>query len=192
MTGSRSQTVRHSLQLSIDPSSYDDPIISVSPTSTSPSSSPYISIASPQTTPTSGGCEWVIYSALCLFDFESHDPDHLPFSKNEILDIVKQEDSGWWAAIRPGGRQVGWVPKAFVQPLSIDMAEKLRAVREELRVYEYEAEQLYNSAPISHLHYLYEFDPSSQTRDGDGPPLMEALKVCVLCIPFPYPKLKRW
>jgi son of sevenless-like protein len=189
MTGTRPQAGRRSfLHLSIDPSPYgDDQKVSTSPGSTSPPSSPYVSVASSGTTPTSEGSDWVIYSVLCLYDFESHDPDHLPFTKNEILDIVKQEETGWWAAIRPGGKQIGWVPKAFVQPLTVEMTEKLRTVREELRVFEYEAEQLYNSAPISHLHHLFDPDPSpSSTLDGDWS-TSESNKVRALSSPYVHP-----
>lgn len=93
---------------------------------------------------------------LCLHDFDSDDPDHLPFSKNEILEIVKQEESGWWAAMRKGFTRVGWIPRAYVQPLSEEMADKLWNVREELRAYEYGAEQLYNTAPIATSVQIYD------------------------------------
>ncbi|KAJ6617641.1 hypothetical protein B0H10DRAFT_1298155 [Mycena sp. CBHHK59/15] len=33
-------------------------------------------------------------------DFESAETDNLTFRKNEILDGAKQEDTGWWAAMR--------------------------------------------------------------------------------------------
>ncbi|KAJ8701987.1 hypothetical protein PTI98_000737 [Pleurotus ostreatus] len=98
----------------------------------------------------------IIYSVLCLHDFDSDDPDHLPFSKNEILEIVKQEESGWWAAMRKGFTRVGWIPRAYVQPLSEEMADKLWNVREELRAYEYGAEQLYNTAPIATSVQIYD------------------------------------
>jgi hypothetical protein len=88
-----------------------------------------------------------------MYDFHSDDPDHLPFTKNEILDIVKQGDNGWWAALRKGGR-VGWIPEAFVNTLSAEEAEKLRNTAEELQIYEYDAEQLYASAPTQRIHDL--------------------------------------
>lgn len=88
-----------------------------------------------------------------MHDFLSDDSTHLSFSRNEILDIFKQEESGWWAAMRRGGDTIGWIPQAFVRPLEEEMAERLLNVREELRIYEYEAEQLYISAPISQIPY---------------------------------------
>jgi son of sevenless-like protein len=99
--------------------------------------------------------EWILFSVLCLHDFDSNDPDHLSFHKNEILHIVKQEETGWWAAVRENGTQVGWIPSAFVAELEGVELEKLQKVRFDLRVYEYDAERLYNSAPISQLHHLY-------------------------------------
>lgn len=97
-----------------------------------------------------------LFSVLCCFDFESDDPAHLPFHKNEILDIVQQENTGWWAAMRRGGTSLGWIPMAFVRELSEEMTERLLKVVEELRVYEYEAELLYNE-PVTRLNdSLYE------------------------------------
>lgn len=77
---------------------------------------------------------------LCLYDFESDDPDHLPFRKNELLEIVKKEPSGWWAALRSNDAEhrIGWVPSAFVVTLSSTLADTLRSVSEEMRGFEYE------------------------------------------------------
>jgi son of sevenless-like protein len=94
-----------------------------------------------------------------MYDFQSTDADHLPFRKNEILDVVKQEDTGWWAAMRRGGDSIGWIPQAFVKPLSEEMTEKLWNIREELRVYEYDAEQLYNFAPTTRNNEWYDVSP---------------------------------
>ncbi|KAJ3815612.1 ras guanine nucleotide exchange factor domain-containing protein [Lentinula aff. lateritia] len=153
-TASHSQTIRQSLHLSIEPPSYFS-----SPTQFSPDS-PYTSSSSARpssgtagTSPLSSGSDSIIYSVLCMHDFLSDDPTHLSFSRNEILDIFKQEESGWWAAMRRGGDTIGWIPQAFVRPLEEEMAERLLSVREELRIYEYEAEQLYVSAPISQIPY---------------------------------------
>lgn len=54
----------------------------------------------------------------CLYDFASEDPDHLAFRAGELLDVVRQEDTGWWAAVRRDGDHVGWIPSAFVLPVS--------------------------------------------------------------------------
>lgn len=148
----RAQTGRN-LHLTIDPSGYRNTNLTFSPDSSPSSSSP----GTDGTTPTSTGSEGIICAALCLYDFQSKEPIHLPFRKNEILDVIKQEDTGWWAAMRPESCVVGWIPEAFVKPLSEEMAERLLNVREELRVYEYEAEQLYN-APVSRIP-IYDPDP---------------------------------
>lgn len=80
----------------------------------------------------SGNPESVIFSALCMFDFTSSETELLSFRKNEILDIVKCTD-GWWAAMRKGGSLLGWIPQTFVTPITKEMAERLRDIREELR-----------------------------------------------------------
>ncbi|KAI6048034.1 SH3 domain-containing protein [Pisolithus marmoratus] len=68
-------------------------------------------------TPSTGTSDWAICHVVCNFDFESPDPDQLSFSKDEVLAIIKQEDSGWWAAMRPEGDRIGWIPSSFVEPL---------------------------------------------------------------------------
>jgi son of sevenless-like protein len=72
---------------------------------------------------------FVSYSVLCLHDFNPEDAGLLPFRKNEVLDIIKRDESGWWAAIRqrPDGPVVGWIPQAYVSVLSEEMAIKLRS-----------------------------------------------------------------
>ena len=165
MAAARPQTIRHGLHLSISASVHNYHNTSDSPDSISPSSSTALSSTPAGTTPTtsSDSSELVHIWALCMHDFDSRDTDHLPFKKNQIIEIVKQEDSGWWAAVSLDGRRIGWVPKAYLRQLTPEMTEKLRSVRPELRVFEYEAEQLYNSAPISHLHHLYDFEPSPRS-----------------------------
>jgi son of sevenless len=78
----------------------------------------------------SGECYERICFVICLFDFSSSDSDHLSFRKDEILAIVRQEESGWWAAVRSDGSQVGWIPASYVVTLSDDAAE---GVGEKLR-----------------------------------------------------------
>lgn len=147
---SRTQSIRRSLRLSIDPNAY--PFKSTTHQSlSSPSSSGQLT---PDSYDSSSDSEdWIVRSVLCLHDFEASETGHLSFQKNDILDIVKEEDSGWWAALRDG--EVGWIPSTFVQPVSQEMADKLRALRPEIREFEYDAERLYNAAPVSHVHSLY-------------------------------------
>lgn len=169
--GPQSLTARQSLHLHIDPFTYKSHI-RISPQTTSPPSAN----ANNATLGTVGGTQVAPYdsglpicSVLCMYDFRSDDSDHLSFYKNEILDIVKQEDTGWWAAIRKDGDMIGWIPQAFVTPISDEMAEKLRGTRKELRGYEYEAEQLYISAPIQPIPPLYE--PASEPTTPAPPPI---------------------
>jgi son of sevenless-like protein len=97
-----------------------------------------------------------------MHDFRAADIDQLGFRKNEILLIVKRENTGWWAAMRKGGDLIGWIPQAFVSPLTEEMAERLANLREELRIYEYSAEQLY-SAPISRNDYIFDSEPEPES-----------------------------
>ncbi|GLB35754.1 putative guanine nucleotide exchange factor for Ras-like GTPases; N-terminal motif containing protein [Lyophyllum shimeji] len=179
--GQSSLNSRQSLHVHIDPFTYKSEI-RVSPHSPSPSSA-NPTLSAEATTPTSPQEGSIICSVLCMYDFRSDDPDHLSFYKNEILDIVRQEESGWWAAIRKDKDRVGWIPQAFVERISDEMAEKLRNTRRELRAFEYQAEQLYVSAPTEPVLSLYDspeaMTPSppsggSQRRDGSALPYLSS------------------
>lgn len=205
---SRFHSVRQHLHLSIDPyrtgygrheKSLSSPSSTLSPSSSTRASisTSRASIATTRTNysnsttsseSTADGGEWVIFSVLCLHDFESNDPDHLSFNKNEILDVVKQEATGWWAALKPSGGRVGWIPSAFVAELDGAELDKLRSVRFDLRVFEYEAEGLYNSAPISHPHHIYPGEgepPYVEGKDEQWVPVVEESKVIsfIFCVP---------
>ena len=99
---------------------------------------------------------------LCLYDFDSDDPDHTPFKKNDILKVIKQEPSGWWAA--QSGDRVGWIPSAFVMIIPPYMVQKLMDAPYDLREYEYEAEALYSGALMASLRL-----------DGEGTPPKEQI-----------------
>lgn len=180
---------RQSLHLSIDPSPYHPEPVQISPEESSASSSePSSSLATSRTTSADYESVYdypfnIIYSVLCLYDFETSDPEQLPFHKNEILDVVAKEETGWWAAIARDKSKVGWIPRAYVQPLSSEMAQRLRSVREEIRVFEYEAEQLYNSAPISRIHGIYDQESPSYHSDYEWTTRNQGSKVRPL-----YPK----
>ncbi|OJA20671.1 guanine nucleotide exchange factor [Rhizopogon vesiculosus] len=116
MTSSCSRPQRQPLRLLID-SSLPQGHSSTSPESTySPISDS--SLTTSGVTPSTGNPEWFICNVICMFDFESDDPHHLPFTRNEILTIVKMEESGWWAAMRPKGDRLGWIPSSFVERLT--------------------------------------------------------------------------
>ncbi|KAJ7103128.1 ras guanine nucleotide exchange factor domain-containing protein [Mycena belliarum] len=160
--------IRQSLHLNIEASPYDLTSVPSASGSDSPSSSARASIGTEVSTPGSVMDGVILYSVLCMYDFEPTDADHLGFRKNEILDVIKQEDTGWWAAMRRGGDSIGWIPQAFVSPLTEEMADRLWNVREELRVYEYGAEQLYNAAPTIRNHEWY-YDNSPEPSPMPSP-----------------------
>lgn len=107
-------------------------------------------------------------TVLCLYDFDSSDPDHLPFRKNELLEVIKKEPSGWWAALRTHDDtpRIGWVPSAFVVEISSTMADILRSVSEEMRVFEYEG----NLSAI-----FYEAGETTASSASDGS-LLESIE----------------
>lgn len=87
----------------------------------------------------------------------------LSFEKNDVLDIIKRDDTGWWAAMLEDGVTVGWIPAAYVAPVSDEMAVKLRHIEPGMRQAEYEAEQLYESAPISRMSDIFDDDSTTSS-----------------------------
>lgn len=88
---------------------------------------------------------FVSFSVLCLHDFDSEDAGVLSFQKNEVLDIIRRDESGWWAAIQqdgPDGPLVGWIPQAYVSVLSEETAIKIRNKGKHLRKWEYDIENI--------------------------------------------------
>jgi hypothetical protein len=75
-----------------------------------------------------------ICSVVCLYDFASSDPDHLAFRKSDVLEVVKQETSGWWAAVKGDGSEVGWIPASYVQIITDEAAERVHALREHTQI----------------------------------------------------------
>ncbi|KAG6810911.1 hypothetical protein H0H92_009841 [Tricholoma furcatifolium] len=134
---------RQSLYLNIDHYSYDSEIRR-SPQSLSPASFETNTNSSYESAPP-------LCTVLCMHDWPSDDPSHLSFTKNDILDIVKQEESGWWAAMRNNDSDIGWIPQAFVERIPEDMVDRLRNTPKQCRCQEYNAELLYANT----------FEPSS-------------------------------
>jgi son of sevenless-like protein len=182
MRGPQTEAIRRSLHLSIDPTPYREATSSTSDSSPSPILSTRASVATTNTTysvvPADDECR--ICSVFCLFDYWSDDPDHLSFRKGDFLDIVKQEETGWWAAMRPGGNRVGWIPCGYVQTLADDTAKTIARVDSAILMWSPEEKQ---SRPVTirRNSELPAADVSSRNEwdsgDADeehvrGPPLM--------------------
>lgn len=121
---------------------------SVSPSPVDRSITPSVTTSGPNTLQ-------CLFHVLCMYDFQSSDPVHLPFHKDEVLTIIKQERSGWWAAMRPQGDRIGWIPSSFVLPLN--KGKVLDYSDETLRLYE-----SLNESPLSADH-----DPWVPVSNGD-------------------------
>ncbi|KAH9065896.1 ras GEF [Lactarius vividus] len=133
-----------SLRLSIDTPALRDYVTATSSPLTSSTRREPWSYESP-----SGECYERICTVICLYDFSSSDQDHLSFRRNEVLDIVKQEESGWWAAVRSDGSEVGWVPASYVHIFSDHGVERPYTALEKTRIPEYNADQeSVRSAPV--------------------------------------------
>lgn len=100
-----------------------------------------------------------VFHVLCMYDFDAEDPDQLSFRKNDVLDVVKREETGWWAAARPGDDRVGWIPSSFVEPISETVAHKLRSSCKETGV---RGEMLHNPAGLPSGHHMFVASPATE------------------------------
>lgn len=53
-----------------------------------------------------------------LYDYESEDATNLSFKKDDVIQVLAQLESGWWAG-HCDGRQ-GWFPSNYVQVIGED------------------------------------------------------------------------
>jgi son of sevenless-like protein len=118
----------------------------------------------------SGECYERICSVIGLYDFFSTDPDRLSFRKHEILEIVRQDESGWWGAVRGDGSEVevGWIPARFVHKLSDDAAQRVYDLRIRTRIPGYRTEPggAKSAPPLSRPVEI----PSPLVPDNDNEP----------------------
>jgi son of sevenless-like protein len=136
-----------SLRLQTDPS---PDLRSITPIAPSPLSSSAHSEPWGYESP-SGEFYGRICSVIGLYDFFSSDPDRLSFRQHEILEIVRQDESGWWGAVRGDGSEIGWIPAKFVRALSDDAAYRVHDNRERTRMPEFatETESVRSVPPLS-------------------------------------------
>jgi son of sevenless len=161
--------VRQTHNLRIDlPAVYNSSIsiISVDGSSSSPAGRLASANRSSDGSLMSAGSRIALFSVLCLHSYESKEESGLSFHKNEILQILETEDSGWWAARRKGNKDIGWIPRAYVARLEDDWVDRLENMREEIRCYEYNAEMLYSEAPTSRLGMLGSDTESTISRSS--------------------------
>lgn len=164
-----------SLHLQVDPL---PDLRSISPVAPSPVSSfarsePW-GYASP-----SGEFYGRICSVIGLYDFFSSDPDRLSFRKHDVLEIVRQDESGWWGAVRSDGSEIGWIPAKFVRALSDDVAYKAHAERTRIPDLATVTESVGSARPpsgqtvetISSGTAVPDNEPSDITQEPDRPRL---------------------
>jgi hypothetical protein len=89
---------------------------------------------------------------ICLYDFTSEDPCHLSFKRGDLLLVLQNELTGWTGARNEKRDMEGWVPTEYLAPLSGEQALHLKAVHDQVRFYEYEAEIRYRDAPVRDLN----------------------------------------
>ncbi|KAF9225335.1 ras GEF [Gyrodon lividus] len=167
------QTQRQPLRISIDASPSRTCLQLASSDGASGSSSPTNpSLTNSGVTPSSGNSDWFICHVLCMYDFESPDPDHLSFDKDEVLTVIKQEESGWWAAMRPQGDCIGWIPSSFVEPLTEQMINELQSAQDRGKVVEYQEETPRRYEGIGELD-----DPPRSATHNPWVPIVEDFKV---------------
>ncbi|KAI9511742.1 ras guanine nucleotide exchange factor domain-containing protein [Russula earlei] len=161
-----------SLRLLIDPSSNFRTISPITPSPFSPPRREPWGYESP-----SGEYYERICSVIGLYDFESSDPDRLSFRKNEVLEVVRQDESGWWGAVRIDGTEIGWIPAKFVRPLSDGVAQRVYEIHQRTRTPEYgtNPDSVQSAPPLSTRHGVVGTPSPATTYSNETPSDMRPL-----------------
>ncbi|KAH9858290.1 ras GEF [Lenzites betulinus] len=118
-----------------------------------------------------------LFYVLCLYDYDAEDKSQLSFRRNDILDVVKKEETGWWAAVRPEDNTVGWIPSAFVEPISDALADKLRSSSGNVHIYQEDADKIHGSP--EQLSDPFAVGPDGEQRGYEWMPLVGGDKVSI-------------
>lgn len=88
---------------------------------------------------------------------------------------------GWWAAVCPEDGTVGWIPSAFVEPISDALADKLRNSGGNVQIYQEDADR-FQGSPDSQLTDPFTVGPDGEQRGYEWMPLVDGEKVSVLLL----------
>ncbi|KAI0375492.1 ras GEF [Pilatotrama ljubarskyi] len=160
-------------RLWIDPN-LSSPELATPPSAQSPERTSLANSSEETLTPTSAE----LFYVLCLYDYDAEDSSQLSFRRNDILDIVKKEDTGWWAAIRPEDNTVGWIPSAFVEPISDALADKLRNGNGNVAIYQEDSDKFHPSP--EQLSDPFSAGPEGEQRRYEWMPLVNGDKVPII------------
>ncbi|KAI0830803.1 ras GEF [Trametes gibbosa] len=119
-----------------------------------------------------------LFYVLCLYDYDAEDKSQLSFRRNDILDVVKKEETGWWAAVRPEDNTVGWIPSAFVEPISDALADKLRSISRNVHIYQEDSDKIHGSP--EQLSDPFAVGPDGEQRGYEWMPLVGGEKVPIM------------
>lgn len=64
-----------------------------------------------------------LYYCRALYDYVASTPTELSFRKDEIMEILSRDRSGWWDGLIEDRR--GWFPSNYVVLISEEEAERL-------------------------------------------------------------------
>ncbi|KAI0639893.1 ras GEF [Trametes polyzona] len=160
-------------RLWIDPN-LSSPDLPTPPSANTPERASLATSSEETLTPTSAE----LFYVLCLYDYNAEDSTQLSFRRNDILDVVKKEETGWWAAIRPEDGTVGWIPSAFVEPISDTLADKLRNSSANVHVYQDDASGKLHGSP--ELTDPFAIGPDGEHRRYEWVPLVDDEKVPIM------------
>jgi son of sevenless-like protein len=60
-----------------------------------------------------------------LYDHRTNDPSYLSFRRDDIIEVLTQQESGWWDGLL--GDERGWFPSNYVALISDEEAEAVLA-----------------------------------------------------------------
>ena len=83
-----------------------------------------------------------------LYDYEAQDPSALSFRRDDIIEVLTQQPSGWWDGLL--GKERGWFPSNYVVVISDEEAELAFSAADYSTVDGQTSGLQHNSGDISH------------------------------------------
>ena len=65
--------------------------------------------------------QYTVLFCRALYDYDAQDPSALSFRRDDIIEVLTQQPSGWWDGLL--GKERGWFPSNYVAVISDEEAE---------------------------------------------------------------------
>ena len=102
---------------------------------------------------------YILYYVKALYDYNSDNPNDLPFQKSSIIAVYQEKDD--WLSGNHNGR-IGWFPKNYVQVIKNDDEEEDEPSESSSRPGLYQSTSFYQPASSNNISAMGNFSNSKK------------------------------